>query len=146
MKKQTKQSISIALILFIVTIIIVINYYNKPHINVETESADYTLSVQELVEAYTIDETHADNLYSNKIIEVTGFIDTSYIEYDDLVVILKNKKQENVIVTCRADQQHRINDLKNGQLISVKGICAGYITDVIMTDCIITITSNKFKK
>lgn len=121
-----------AAILLVLSVFSAYRYYNKGHRNVQSEEA-IVISAGELFKAFESDETRANAKYLDKAIEVSGTIsEISSNQERNTVVILD---ADNVMggVACTLENAG-INTLEKGKEISIKGICTGYLTDVVITN------------
>lgn len=108
--------------------------YTKPHRNVE-HTKSLAVDAIKLVTAYEANEPDANGLYLDKVLEVEG----------EITEIVKNQKGEIVIVLkgtdmgtvrCTVEGTHP-SGIVTGEKIVLKGICTGYLTDVILVRCIL---------
>jgi len=140
MTKKTK-IITIISILVITCIgfIYAIMIYNKPHIDVSKSDPNLSMQATILVEGFENDETLANSKYLEKIIEVRGKI--SEIKKDKkgagIVTLASENSIGSVICHLLPEENEKINTYKEGQNIRIKGICTGYLMDVILIKSVI---------
>ncbi len=139
----------ILLIIVVILILINVNHYVLPAFknsdkNLENEVAELTLNANELVDTYLLNEESATDKYSGKIIEVTGFV-KEITHLNNRITVILNSKNENFGVICdiNTNQNEKIEQLKKHQKIRVKGICKGFLKDVIILNCSIDLTPNE---
>ena len=122
----------------VITSVIGLFFYYKPHRSVRKEEAAFKMSVSELVNAFSNDETQANALYLGKVLEVEGTL-KEMIMNDSTLVLLMGDSTEMTGVSCylQKDQKHRYSMLKRGESVSVKGICNGMLLDVVLDKCIL---------
>jgi cold shock CspA family protein len=126
------------LILGIIGVFTAYKMYNKPHINVAETSSDISLTSNKILNDFSSDENAANTKYLEKIIEVVGTISELKNENGKGIVTLKtNDDFGNVLCHLSTEESKKINTLKEGQTIIVKGICKGYLMDVILVKCVI---------
>jgi hypothetical protein len=121
--------------LFAVPAIIIISaaigwyQYNKPQQDVAGLSAQ-AVTAENLFKDFSSNETTANKNYLNKALEVKGKV---------LEVKQTQQAQQQVIldsgdpmfgIACTLDQPAQ--NLKPGDLVTIKGICTGYLNDVIL--------------
>lgn len=107
--------------------------YNKPHVNVAKTSSDITINASDLLNDFATDEASANTKYLDKIIEVKGEISSLKIEDGKGIVSLKtNDDFGSVRCTLSETATQKMNTLKEGDQVTVKGICTGYLMDVIL--------------
>lgn len=108
--------------------------YTKPHRNVE-HTKSLAVAAIKLVTAYEANEPVANSQYLDKVLEVEG----------EIIEIVKNQKGETVIVLkgtelgtvrCTVEGTHPTG-IVTGEKVVLKGICTGYLTDVILIRCIL---------
>ena len=82
---------------------------------------------------FEVDEELANSLYLNKIIEVQGVISDLNKELHTLTI------QGNDFggIGCNFHENYKMPVLAEGQLVKVKGRCAGYLVDVWLMECAI---------
>lgn len=132
---KKKIAASILLIVF-AGAIIAYKMYNKPHVNVAETSSDITISTKALLEAFSSNETTANAKYLEKIIEVSGVVSEIKNEKGKGIVTLTNADSfGSVLCHLSLEATQKTNTIKEGQTITVKGICTGYLMDVILVKC-----------
>lgn len=122
----------------LVTSVICLLIYYKPHRSVRKEEAAFKLSVSQLVEAFSQDESQANALYLGKILEVQGIL-KEIILNDSTLVLLLGDSTQSTGVSCylQKDQKELYTTLKRGESVNVKGICNGMLLDVVLDKCIL---------
>jgi len=107
----------------------------KPRQKVEDKKAVVVTAI-ELCKSYMTEEKIADSLYSNKVLEVIGEVDTASVDQDGgLSVILKSGDPMMVVQCGMRDKGEKVF---KGQKISIKGFYSDHdITRVLLTDCIV---------
>ena len=113
--------------------------YNKKNPDLSKVKADYVLQASELVNEFNQDETSASAKYIDKVVEVTGLVATIEITSDSTMnLTLANEDQiSGVICTFHGSPQPPSNEIKEGEIITVRGVCSGMLMDVLLNDCVI---------
>ena len=110
--------------------------YNKPHINVANSKEDVSVSAKKVIEDFSSDETLANSVYLDKIVSIKGELSEIKLVKDKTVLILTD---EDVFGTVQAElSEESAKKIKNyaiGKTIIIKGICTGYLMDVILVKC-----------
>jgi hypothetical protein len=133
---STKNKI-IIVIAFILAITFSAYYYifiysSQNHRQVQSETA-IAITSDSLVAKYQADEKLANSLYLNKAVAVTG----------NLLSIDKNQEGKTTLVIGRSDSFSNVSvtltnnapiSQKVGTPITIKGICTGALSDVVITD------------
>ena len=117
----------------LITSAIAVFMYYKPHRSVRKEEAAFKLSVSELVDAFSKDETTANARYAGKIVQVEGTLKEMILN-DSTLILLMGDSTEMTGVSCylSRDQKDKYTSLKRGETVSVKGICNGMLLDVVL--------------
>lgn len=109
--------------------------YNKPHVDVSETSAEIIIKASELMDEFSVNENNANKKYLEKIIAVSGKITSIAIENEKPIVTLQTNDDLGSIL-CHFDKNGTsIQQLKEGQTITIKGICTGYLMDVVLVKC-----------
>lgn len=107
--------------------------YNKPHVDVAEASADISITANKILEEFSENEATANTKYLEKIIEVNGEVAEIKIEKEKGIIALKtNDDFGSVLCHLSLESTKKMNTIKEGQIITVKGICTGYLMDVIL--------------
>lgn len=136
-------------ITILLVILLSILYFTKPFFklsnkNVENEVTEYNLKATDLVNYYANNEAKANLLYTGKIIEITGTIkEISYLNDRNTIILNSNSETFGVICDINPNQREKLHQLKQHQKIKVKGICKGFLKDVIFLNCSIDLPINE---
>lgn len=117
----------------VITSLVAVFMYFKPHRSVRNEDALFTLHVSELVRAFVEDEARANALYVGKVIEVRGTLKEMILN-DSTLILLMGDSTEMTGVSCylQQDQKQKYTGLTRGSSVSVKGVCNGMLLDVVI--------------
>ena len=138
MKKNKYTFISLFFIIIIIGLLFLLNQYNKPSVDVTNLDADLVINVDEILKDFQKDEEKANLKYTNNIIEVHGEISKiSTVDGNATITLKDNQFDSNVICNVQPQENKEVLQLKKGDQISLKGICTGYLLDVIMVKCVI---------
>jgi uncharacterized protein YpmB len=110
--------------------------YSKNHHRNAQEETALTISADSLVAAYQANENSANQKFLNKAVEVTGailFIDKDQTNHTT-ILIGKSDAFSNVSATLSSTGPIQN---KAGEVITIKGVCTGNLSDVIITDGVI---------
>lgn len=105
-------------------------YLNQKHIDIDDEEFVSATSSQ-LFEDFETNETIANAQYLGKILEVTGTVSEVLTNQNGETVILLNSKGGLFGVSCTMEKE--ISSPPVDKQITVKGICTGYLSDVVIT-------------
>ncbi len=109
--------------------------YNKPHRDIASEEAAHTLTADALFDAFEADEASANALYLDKVVAVSGTV----------AEVTQNGAGQSVITLTAANammggvsatmQDSGAISVTEGQSVTVKCRCTGYLMDVILINC-----------
>ncbi len=112
--------------------VIAYKMYNKPHRNIAAAEA-IKVTGTAIVTAYEANEQQANAQYLDKVLEVSGEVtDLSKNQKGETVITLKGSDMGGLICTLEGTLPVEI---KTGSTITLKGICTGYLTDVVLVRC-----------
>jgi hypothetical protein len=99
--------------------------------------AAFNLTASDLLRQFEIDEAKATAQYSGQVISVQGIVG-SVQATDSSGTIFLNEGNSLTSVMCQFDKKNfqDMLGLQKGELITIKGICSGYLMDVIMVRCV----------
>ncbi|RTL55693.1 MAG: hypothetical protein EKK39_02520 [Sphingobacteriales bacterium] len=127
MKKTLKYFLILVVVVAIAATGFVVYVYNKPHRNVAKEKA-VTLTAEQLYHAFKDNEQQANQLYLDKVIELTGRIAQIATNQQGQTVIDFNTADSMVTINCTF--KNKPPNIKVGDSVHFKGICTGYIPDM----------------
>ncbi|HEX8038391.1 MAG TPA: hypothetical protein VF490_04550 [Chryseosolibacter sp.] len=121
-----------SLVVFTLGSVVAYRLYNKPHRSVEKESPYASMSAYELFSAFETNEAEANIRYLDKVIEVDGTVSEILSNQDGESVLLLKTGDPLFGISCTI--KGGIANVKPGMPVTVKGICTGYLSDVVLTD------------
>jgi hypothetical protein len=121
--------------------------FNKPHRDVQSANADYTLTASEIVSEYLTDKDAANKKYlaadgDSKILEITGIVSKISEDFSgQKVVLLKGEQlKAGVSATFTFETNSSLDDVQVDQTITIKGVIrsgASYDEDLEMYEHVI---------
>ena len=125
------------LLLLLIAAVLALSKVLKPHQSAAGEAAVYSISADSLYQQYRADERSADRKYLNKVIEVTGKLGDIQHSGTSEIWILSSRTGGGGI-NCQLFAGTRIDhEPKNGEAVTVKGRCTGFLMDVNLADCVL---------
>src|SRR6185503_9008371 len=118
---------------FLVVILagVLLYLYNKPSRNVAGEKG-IPVTATELYQKFTSNELQANQVYLNKVLQVSGqVLEVKSTQHAGKVVVL-NTGDPLFGVACTLDNA-QMQAVKPGEKIIIKGVCTGYLSDVVLT-------------
>ena len=111
--------------------------YVKPHESAADETTDFTINADSLYQQYQKDEHSADQKYLGKVIEVAGKLAEIQHSGNSEIWILSPQPGGGGI-NCQLFAGTKIGpEPKNGDAVTVKGRCTGFLMDVNLADCVL---------
>ncbi len=107
--------------------------------NIKEVAPKFAISSNDLLLEFIANENKANQKYVNEVIEVYGSIKEITSLNNRKTIILNTASNSGVICDINNSEQEILNDLKKNQFIHIKGICKGYLKDVILLNCFIDI-------
>lgn len=110
--------------------------YSKNHHRNAQEEAGIVISSDSLIAAYQANETDANKKYLNKAVEVTGSIISINKDQTNHIIVVLGKADAFSNVAITLTNTTPIQN-KVGETITIKGVCTGNLSDVIITEGVI---------
>ena len=105
--------------------------YNKPVASLEKKKADAEVTADQLITAYETDEQAADSLYLGKVVQVKGKV--SHVAQEDGTTKIQLETSNPIsLIICEMEESNTITEVKSGDEVTIKGMCSGYLSDVIL--------------
>lgn len=111
------------------------NLFNKSHRSVMDEEA-IEISAVELFERFEANEADGNNEFLDKVIEVRGEVAEILTNQEGKTVIILATDNPMFGVSCTMEGESK--GIEIGATVSIKGICVGYLSDVVINRAIIT--------
>ncbi len=139
MKKYLKIIVGLVVIGIIAAIAVGLYVFRKAPESVANKKADIIVSCKQLVSEYETDEQAANQKYLDKVLEVTGIVADISNDSSGINITLRDNESIQGVV-CRIVEKNDFSDnISVGDSITVKGICTGYLMDVILNKGVIMV-------
>jgi tRNA_anti-like len=106
--------------------------WNKPKTNV-AKADGVKIEAAALFTEYSNNEQAANTKYLEKILEVSGEVTSVTKNAEGFTVVLLKTDDLMFGVNCTLEQKDVL--VKKGDKVTLKGICTGYLTDVVLIRC-----------
>ena len=138
MKGKIFKIIVLACIFAVIAIVYALKQYNKPHTNIRTSKPEMLMLSGSLIEAFEIDEGKATQLYTGKIIQISGTIFAVNTKDGNNIITFQDQVSQASVI-CHFDSEEALSlfNLEKGQKATIKGECSGFLLDVIMIRCVL---------
>lgn len=135
--KRKNIAFMVSSVILLTSIIFIVIYY-KPHRSVRGEDPAYSLTVQQLVNAFSANEMRADSMYVGAVLELEGRLKEMILNDSTLILLLGDSTQmTGVSCYLNKSQKEKYTSIKRGEIVKVKGICNGMLLDIVMDKCIL---------
>jgi len=101
-------------------------------LNIEKAKA-ITIEASALFDEYSANEKAANAKYIDKVLEVSGEVTNVSKNAEGLTVIMLKTNDLMFGVNCTMEEKEV--KCKAGDKLTLKGICTGYLTDVVLIRC-----------
>lgn len=111
--------------------------YNKQPADVRQSSASYAITAAELAKDFTTNETAANAKYTDKVLTVRGTIADIITDSSQQASILLETGDPMSQINCSfyEEEASAAKALTIGATVSIKGICTGKLSDIILNKC-----------
>jgi hypothetical protein len=135
MKARFRYLIAFVILALIAAVLTWKYTFRKTETSVASQKADVEITASELLQAFETNETTSNALYLDKVVRVTGTVD-SFTE-DSLGISVYLKEVDALAgIICSFDKSSiDISKIRKGSPLSIKGICTGYLMDVVLNRC-----------
>lgn len=113
----------------------------KPHADINKLEANFRVDATKLLEEFQKDEASATTKYSEKVLEVSGKLAAkSKLANGTNLLVLEDEMQG---ISCQLDSvwatanQSTIQALESGKLVTVKGVCKGFLMEIKISPAVI---------
>ncbi len=135
--KPIYRNLLIVVIMGIVLGIAALMYtFKKSAVSVKSKKPDVVLHAGDLLNAFETDEPKANGLYLGKIVSVTGRVQS--VSEDSVGISVYLKEEDDLAgILCSFDKSADVSSIVKGKEVEIKGICTGYLMDVVLNRCAI---------
>lgn len=110
--------------------------YSKPVDSLENVKPTATLTADSIFLLFEQNEMKSNDVYLNKVISVSGKIQNVLADTSGVAITLQTSSGL-FGVTCKMDETNLdISQYSEGQTVKIKGLCTGYLMDVILIRCV----------
>lgn len=136
MKRRTKVLL-IVLAIGIVSVSYGFYLLHKKPADVRKLSADFSISAATIVNAFSDNEQEANKKYLDKVIDVKGKVADIKLEANGNTTLFLDSGNPLASVTCSFynDEAASVKSVKKGDEVIVKGMCTGFLMDVVLNKC-----------
>lgn len=108
--------------------------YRKPRRTAANARAEQLIAAKELYLSFEKNEQKANQLYNNKVLEVSGTVLQVQQTGQSFSILLFGGNKEGAGVNCSIAAGYKGKMPVAGQTVKIKGICTGFLMDVNLAD------------
>ncbi len=138
-QKKIKTLLLVTALLGSVALLLFVKEWNRAPNKVDTsEEIEISISSEDLLASFISDEVAASAAYVEKTIEVQGRVKEISFLNNRYTVILQGKGEYSCLMCdMNTEQMEQIQSIQKGDVITLRGICKGFLMDAILLNCIL---------
>lgn len=140
--KVIKTTVFILLLIIIVSVAAGLYLFYKKHPDITKTKPDYKINATELEKEFETDEQAASQKFGNKVLEVNGIISSINPSEGNNINITLETGNDMSSVICTLSSNPEISALKPGNSATIRGVCSGFLMDVLLNNCAIINTDS----
>jgi hypothetical protein len=110
--------------------------YNRGVESLENKKADIAMTGADLLKAFETNEAEANKSYLDKVIEIKGKV-VKFEKSSEKNSLYLETGNEMSSVICEMENSQKNDNIKEGDVVSIKGKCTGYLMDVVLVQCVL---------
>lgn len=123
-------------IIVLLAIILVWKYsFKDADLSVGNKKPDYSIEASALQSAFELDEATANEKYLNKVVEVSGNIAKVESVENGFNVTMQETDAISGVICGFHNEAASKEDFIIGKKATIKGLCTGYLFDVVLVKC-----------
>ncbi len=101
-------------------------------------TTDFSVQAGSLYQAFSGNETASNEKYVGKVVEVVGTLKGFSVDAEETLTLALETNDIGAI-HCNFPKKDApaVTKMKAGETIKVKGICSGFLLDVMLDDCLL---------
>jgi len=140
MKPYVKIALFVVVLFAVSAILAALIMFNKKHTDTAKAKPDFVITATSLQKEFEDNEKTASARYINKILEVAGTIaSVAQADSSNLNVSLKTGNDMSSVI-CTFHSRGDSQKFKEGDEITLRGECSGFLMDVLLNNCAIVPT------
>ena len=137
MKTSYKIVLGAILVIALAGVLFGLYMYNLKPKDLQKVKPDFVVTATDLLKAFESDENTATAKYVNKVVEVTGTIQTVKPGENNALTISLNTGSDISSVICTLQGNTDPASFRTGEQIAIRGKCSGFLMDVLLNNCVV---------
>lgn len=136
---MSRNVVYIGLAVVLAGVIAALYFYNLGQDELIRVKPEYEITAGELYYEFSENEETANEKYINKVIQVTGILEDKELtsEGNPNLVLKTSDASGSVICSFSDSDKQELDALKEGDEITIRGICAMKQMDVVLNNCVL---------
>lgn len=128
-----KKLIYAVLGIILLAAIAILIFFNLPGASTKNKDAAFNISPQEILSSFQQDEKTANKKYLGKVVSIKGKVKSIEKDKKESTVIMLDTGDSMANILCTMENEP--NNITIGQELTIKGMCNGYLMDVVLNRC-----------
>ena len=135
MKTYVKIALFVVFFFAVGVILASLYVFNMKHKDLKKTKPDFVITSVSLQKVFEDEEKSATAKYVNKILEVSGTIESVKTGEENILSVNLKTGSEFSSVICTFPAQTDPVQFKTGNQITIRGECSGFLMDVLLNNC-----------
>lgn len=135
MKKSYKLALAVFSVIAVAGVLYGLYKYNLKPKDLQKVKPDFVLTATDLLKAFESDENGAAAKFVDKVVEVSGTIQSVKPGENGALTISLNTGNDISSVLCTLQGNAEPANFKTGEQITIRGNCSGFLMDVLLNNC-----------
>jgi hypothetical protein len=131
MKKRSLIIFILLAVLIGTAILFIYTKWNKTLESIDKVDA-VQINATDLFREFSENEQQATQTYNGKVLEITGIVSSIATNQEGKTIVQLQTNDPLFGINCTMEKEEMI---KEGETVTIKGICSGFTTDVILIRC-----------
>ncbi|QNA45060.1 OB-fold protein [Lacibacter sediminis] len=105
--------------------------WNKAPKNIENAES-VKINAADLFREFSENEQQATETYNGKVLEITGIVSSTETNQEGKTIVQLQTNDPLFGINCTMEKE---TGIKEGETVTIKGVCSGFTTDVILIRC-----------
>jgi cytochrome c-type biogenesis protein CcmE len=131
MKKRSLIIFILLAVLIGTAILFIYTKWNKAPESIDKADA-VQINATDLFREFSENEQQATQTYNGKVLEITGIVSSIATNQEGKTIVQLQTNDPLFGINCTMEKEEMI---KEGETVTLKGVCSGFTTDVILIRC-----------
>lgn len=131
MKKRSLIVFILFAVLIGAAILFIYTKWNKAPESIENADA-LQINAADLFREFSENEQQATQTYNGKVLEITGIVSSTATNQEKKTIVQLQTNDPLFGINCTLEKEASV---KEGETVTIKGVCSGFTTDVILIRC-----------